>query len=132
MDIKEYLKSYRVALKCAEQYFRDLDALTFVQSPKIDGMPRNGIPHGLELQVEQRERLRNRAEKERKRAFEICDDIERRIYALDNATFRVILQRRYIDGYEWAEVARAVGYSTEHVFRLHRAALSELRKEWEE
>ena len=129
-DIKDYLKSYRRTLKAAEQYLRDLDALTYIQSPKMDGMPRNSSIHGLELQVAQRERLQKRAEKERQRAFEICDDIERRIDAIEDATLRVILQRRYIDGYEWMEVAESVGYSRESVFRLHRKALNELRRDW--
>lgn len=135
-DVKAVLKSYQIALKYAKKAVMDWDEAelnaTTLRSPKMDGMPRVGGVHGLELQVAVVEEKRATAEKERKMAFDVLDKIEAMIDSLDDFEQRNVLRKRYIDGMEWAEVAKETFMSERKVYNVHGRALTELRKRWEE
>lgn len=128
-EIKKYLRSYIPALKYAQECLRDLDAITLLQSPKMDGMPRTQAPHGLESQIGQIDAIRRKAEKARERALAICEDIEDRLDRLEDINSKRLIRLRYIYGFTWAEVAEEMGYSERSIHRLHSKALEEMRRD---
>lgn len=50
------------------------------------------------------------------------------IAKLDDAAQRTILLARYVDCLEWSDVASIAGYSEDHCYRVHRAALASLHR----
>lgn len=129
-DVKKILKSYRPALKYAIRCMEEWDEAEqiSIRSPKMDGMPRTGSTHGLEMQVALIEHVRARAEKERDRAMAILDKVETMIDSLDDSDQRNVLRKRYIDGMEWSEVAIYANLSERAVYYIHGKALTELRR----
>lgn len=129
-DVKAILKSYiparNYAIKCIQEW--DEAEQISVRSPKMDGMPRTGGVHGLEMQVAMIEKARKRAEKERDRAMRILDECEKMIDSLEDFDQRNVLRKRYIDGMEWAEVAIYANMAERTVFYVHGKALNELRR----
>lgn len=123
---KEYLKSYRRAIK------REQDILDEIQRLRLDKMfpsvVNDGMPHGsshsdlsdyaviLDEQIEllKEERL------ERVRCYQ---KIERQIRQMENEDEQEVLRLRYILGLKWEEVAIKMGYSWRQIHRIHSSAL---------
>lgn len=53
-------------------------------------------------------------------------EAERRIDALDSAGQREVMRYRYLNGWEWKEIARRMNYSTDWVKHVHTRALKEM------
>lgn len=127
---KEYLKSYRRAIK------REQDILDEIQRLRLDKMfpsvVNDGMPHGsshsdlsdyaaiLDEQIEllKRERL------ERVRCYQ---KIERQIRQMENEDEQEALRLRYILGMKWEEVAVKMGYSWKQTHRIHSSALKNFK-----
>lgn len=123
---KEYLKSYRRAIK------REQDILDEIQRLRLDKMfpsvVNDGMPHGsshsdlsdyaviLDEQIEllKEERL------EKVRCYQ---KIERQIRQMKNENEQEVLRLRYILGMKWEEVAVKMGYSWRQIHRIHSSAL---------
>lgn len=127
---KEYLKSYRRAIK------REQDILDEIQRLRLDKMfpsvLNDGMPHGsnhsdlsdyaaiLDEQIEflKEERL------ERVRCYQ---KIERQIRQMENEDEQEVLRLRYILGMKWEEVAVKMGYSWKQTHRIHSSALKKFK-----
>lgn len=127
---KEYLKSYRRAIK------REQDILDEIQRLRLDKMfpsvVNDGMPHGsshsdlsdyaaiLDEQIEllKEERL------ERVRCYQ---KIERQIRQMENEDEQEVLRLRYILGMKWEEVAVKMGYSWKQTHRIHSSALQNFK-----
>lgn len=127
---KEYLKSYRRAIK------REQDILDEIQRLRLDKMfpsvVNDGMPHGsihsdlsdyaaiLDEQIEllKEERL------EKVRCYQ---KIERQIRQMENEDEQEVLRLRYILGMKWEEVAVKMDYSWRQIHRIHSAALLNLK-----
>lgn len=127
---KEYLKSYRRAIK------REQDILDEIQSLRLDKMfpsvVNDGMPHGsshsdlsdyaaiLDEQIEllKEERL------EKVRCYQ---KIERQIGQMENEDEQEVLRLRYILGMKWEEVAVKMGYSWKQTHRIHSSALKNFK-----
>lgn len=127
---KEYLKSYRRAIK------REQDILDEIQRLRLDKMfpsvVNDGMPHGsshsdlsdyaaiLDEQIEllKEERL------ERVRCYQ---KIERQIRQMQNEDEQEVLRLRYILGMKWEEVAVKMGYSWKQTHRIHSSALKNFK-----
>ena len=127
---KEYLKSYRRAIK------REQDILDEIQRLRLDKMfpsvVNDGMPHGsshsdlsdyaaiLDEQIDllKEERL------ERVRCYQ---KIERQIRQMENEDEQEVLRLRYILGMKWEEVAVKMDYSWRQIHRIHSAALLNLK-----
>lgn len=123
---KEYLKSYRRAIK------REQDILDEIQRLRLDKMfpsvVNDGMPHGssysdlsdyaaiLDEQIEllKEERL------EKARCYQ---KIERQIRQMENEDEQEVLRLRYILGMKWEEVAVKMDYSWRQIHRIHSSAL---------
>ena len=123
---KEYLKSYRRAVK------REQDILDEIQRLRLDKMfpsvVNDGMPHGsshsdlsdyaaiLDEQIDllKEERL------EKVRCYQ---KIERQISQMENEDEQEVLRLRYILGMKWEEVAVKMDYSWRQIHRIHSSAL---------
>ena len=127
---KEYLKSYRRAIK------REQDILDEIQRLRLDKMfpsvVNDGMPHGsshsdlsdyaaiLDEQIDllKEERL------EKVRCYQ---KIERQISQMENEDEQEVLRLRYILGMNWEEVAVKMGYSWKQTHRIHSSALKNFK-----
>ena len=123
---KEYLKSYRRAVK------REQDILEEIQRLRLDKMfPSvvcDGMPHGsshsdlsdyMAIMDEQIELLKE----ERLEKARCYQRIERQIRQMENEDEREVLRLRYIKGLKWEEVALKMNYSWKWVHKIHGRAL---------
>ena len=116
---KEYLKSYRRAVK------REQDILEEIQRLRLDKMfPSvvcDGMPHGSSHSdlSEQIELLKE----ERLEKAKCYQRIERQIRQMENEDEREVLRLRYIKGLKWEEVALKMNYSWKWVHKIHGRAL---------
>lgn len=127
---KEYLKSYRRAIK------REQDILDEIQRLRLDKMfpsvVNDGMPHGsshsdlsdyaaiLDEQIDllKEERL------EKVRCYQ---KIERQISQMENEDEQEVLRLRYILGMKWEEVAVKMDYSWRQIHRIHSSALKNFK-----
>lgn len=123
---KEYLKSYRRAVK------REQDILEEIQRLRLDKMfpsvVNDGMPHGsshsdlsdyMAIMDEQIELLKE----ERLEKVRCYQRIERQIRQMENEDEREVLRLRYIKGLKWEEVALKMNYSWKWVHKIHGRAL---------
>lgn len=54
-------------------------------------------------------------------------DMEERIKAVENADYRDLLSKRYLEFKPRAEIMSEMGYSKSNIFRLHSAAVDDLK-----
>ncbi len=67
--------------------------------------------------------IENRITRQTKKLKTVTAEIEKAIMSLEDPTLRLIMQRRYIDGRRFHQIARELNYSCRHVERLHGTAL---------
>lgn len=127
---KEYLKSYRRAIK------REQDILDEIQRLRLDKMfpsvLNDGMPHGsshsdlsdyVAILNEQIDLLKE----ERLEKTRCYQKIERQIRQMENEDEQEVLRLRYILGMKWKEVAVKMDYSWRQIHRIHSAALLNLK-----
>lgn len=127
---KEYLKSYRRAVK------REQDILEEIQRLRLDKMfpsvVNDGMPHGsshsdlsdyMAIIDEQIELLKEEC-LEKVRCYQ---RIERQIRQMENEDEQEVLRLRYILGLKWEEVALKMNYSWKQVHRIHSSALKSFK-----
>ena len=127
---KEYLKSYRRAIK------REQDILDEIQRLRLDKMfpsvVNDGMPHGSRhsdlsdyavILDEQIDLLKE----ERLEKIRCYQKIERQIGQMENEDEQEVLRLRYILGMKWEEVAVKMGYSWKQTHRIHSSALKNFK-----
>lgn len=127
---KEYLKSYRRAIK------REQDILDEIQRLRLDKMfpsvVNDGMPHGSShsdlsdyaaILNEQIDLLKE----ERLEKVRCYQKIERQISRMENEDEQEVLRLRYIKGLKWEEVALKMNYSWKQVHRIHSSALKSFK-----
>lgn len=65
------------------------------------------------------------------RLVEITEEIEAIIASVNNGVHRTLLERRYILGQSWEQIAENLGYSPRHIKRLHGQIIEGLEKIYE-
>ena len=127
---KEYLKSYRRAIK------REQDILDEIQRLRLDKMfpsvVNDGMPHGSShsdlsdyaaILDEQIDFLKE----ERLEKAKYYKKIERQISQMENEDEQEVLRLRYILGMKWEEVAVKMGDSWKQTHRIHSSALKNFK-----
>lgn len=123
---KEYLKSYRRAIK------REQDILDEIQRLRLDKMfpsvVNDGMPHGSSysdlsdyaaILNEQIDLLKE----ERLEKVRCYQKIEKQISQMENEDEKEVLRLRYILGMKWEEVSVKMNYSWKWVHKIHGRAL---------
>lgn len=127
---KEYLRSYRKALRREERILDEIQELRM--NKMFPSVVNDGMPHGSERSDlsnyivtldEMTEELKN----ERLERAKLRQRIERDIRALDNEDEQEVLRLRYIKGLKWEKVAVEMGYSWKQTHRIHSSALQNFK-----
>ncbi len=127
---KEYLWGYQREmrqLKRLEEELAELRLSKMCPSVIQDGMPHasgGGDLSGYMVQVDRLERKIQKARYKRIRKFkEIRDRIER----LEDENEKDVLAYRYILGKKWEDIAVKMGYTWQHIHRIHSNALENFK-----
>ena len=130
---KEFLKSYQKAKCDVVRLERQLEELRLNKiSPSVIN---DGMPHGTDIgdlsnyaaQVDKIEREIITARYERIGAYQ---RVQRCIEAVEDGREKALLTYRYLKGESWERVAVSLGYSWQHVHKIHSLALQHLNIEW--
>ena len=127
---KNYLRQYRKHKRKINRIEAEIEE---IRSMKMyPSMNNNGMPHGYgqrdmsDYAVE----LLKKEDKVYQEGIEqvkIYNDISFRINQLEDENEKDVLFYRYIKGYEWWEVAKAMGYSERRIYEIHGDALKKLK-----
>lgn len=123
---KEYLRSYRKALRREERILDEIQELRMNKmfpSAVNDGMPRGSEQSDLSNYIVALDEMIEELKNERLERAKLRQRIERDIRALDNEDEQEVLRLRYIKDLKWEEVALELNYSWAHTHRIHGEAL---------
>ena len=133
MNALEFLKQYRVCMvriRKLEEEIQELDDLMSHITPEMssDRVQSSHPPDKLGQLVAKKVDLETRLMGEIDTALGVMNDIEEVINKVEPVGYQMILQKKYIEGKTWEQVAREVCYDPSWVWVLHRRALAEVDK----
>lgn len=73
-------------------------------------------------------RLQKRLKRKLDELMDERQRIEEYIESIDNATIRMILRLRHINGLKWEQIGRELGYSTQHIKRMYYRHIENMGK----
>ncbi len=128
---KEYLRSYRAAVKREERILEDIQELraskAFPAAISYDGMPKGSNQSDLSDYIETLDRMIESLKAERLEKIKRREKIEKFIKDMQDDNEREVLRLRYIDGKKWEEICIEMGYSWKHIHRIHSNALMNIK-----
>ena len=131
MKIKEYLmQAYRIdqRINSKLEQIASLHDLATKATVTYSDMPRN--PNKGKSKIEDAiikiMELEDEINHDIDRLVDLKTDITHLIKNLDSHEYQIILEQRYLCFKSWEQIAVEMGYSIQHTFRLHDAALTEL------
>ena len=127
---KEYLKSYRRAIKREQDILDEIQRLRLDKMfPSVvnDGMPRGSSHSDLSDYAAILDEQIDLLKEERLEKVRCYQKIERQIRQMENEDEQEVLRLRYILGMKWEEVAVKMDYSWRQIHRIHSAALLYLK-----
>ena len=130
MTAKQYLmQAFRMKKKIEsmQEDILRLEAAATDCSPNLTGMPHNPSPSHSRMADIVCKIIDRKAELEKQLAemAYIRKEIEYNISLLNNPDHRSVLNKRYLEGGEWVDIAMEMGYSERQIYRLHASALDE-------
>lgn len=133
MKIKEYLmQAYRIdqRINSKLEQIASLHDLATKATVTYSDMPRN--PNKGNSRIEDAIikiiELEDEINKDIDKLVDLKTDITHLIKNLYSHEYQIILEQRYLCFKSWEQIAVDMGYSIQHTFRLHDAALTELEK----
>lgn len=97
-------------------------------SAPSDGMPRgSSVSDTVGQAVAKIADLQAEINREIDRLADLRREIEDAIYTVDDPVHQELLERRYIDGDKWEEIAVRMHYSWRNILRKHGKALSAVK-----
>lgn len=132
MDAKEFLsQAYKIDIQINTKLeaLQMLDAQATKATAVLTGMPHspNRGTSSLEATICKIIDLQEEINRDVYRLVSIKEEIKDSIAKIDNTDYRVILEKRYILGKKWEEIAVELGYELRWVHRLHRKALEQIK-----
>lgn len=131
MKIKEYLmQAYRIdqRINSKLEQIASLHDLATKATVTYSDMPSN--PNKGKSKIEDAiikiMELEDEINHDIDRLVDLKTDITHLIKNLDSHEYQIILEQRYLCFKSWEQIAVDMGYSIQHTFRLHDAALTEL------
>lgn len=128
---KEYLRSYRAAVKREERILEDIQELraskAFPAAISYDGMPKGSNQSDLSDYIETLDRMIENLKAERLKKIRRREKIEKLIKDMQDDNEREVLRLRYIDGKKWEEICIEMGYSWRQIHYIHSRALYNLK-----
>lgn len=123
---KEYLKSYRRAVKREQDILEEIQRLRLDKMfPAVvnDGMPRGSSHSDLSEYIAIMDEQIELLKEERLEKVRCYQRIERQIRQMGNEDEQEVLRKYYIDGLKWGEIANNMGYCERQIHRFHSSAL---------
>lgn len=123
---KEYLKSYKKALRREQRILDEIQCLRLDKMfPSIvqDGMPHGSSQEDLSGYAATLDEMIEDLKKERLEKVKIRKKIEQSIRNLEDEDEQEVLRLRYISGLKWEEVAVEMNLTRRRVTQIHGKAL---------
>lgn len=128
---KEFLMSYQRGRQKVKRLERQLTELR-INKMGPSAINNDGMPHGSDMsdlsdyavKLDEIEQEIVKARYERICAFQ---QVQRAIEIMGNEHEKDLLTYRYIGGLKWEEVAVKMGYSWQHIHKIHSKALENLK-----
>lgn len=132
MTAKEYLnQAYRLdqRIRSKQEQISALNDLATSCSASITGMPRNPNKGGSRMAdaVCKIVNLQDSIADDMEKLVELKTEIIATIKAVDCIEYQLILEKRYISGKSWPEIAVDLGYKMRHLYKLHDEALAAVK-----
>ena len=132
MTAKEYLsQAYRLDQRiCSKQeQIAALNELSTSCTATMTGMPHNPNRGNSRMAdaVCRIVDLQNSIAADMRELVELKREIIETINAVENIDYRLILEKRYISGKSWPEIAVDLNYKMRHLYKLHDAALETVK-----
>ena len=131
MTAKEYLgQAYRVDLRirCKMEQVQSLRELAVKASSTLSDMPKgSGYTSKADI-VAKIVDYENEINKEIRKLVKLKEDVTDAINSIPNAEQRTLLELRYLMFNKWEEIAIAMGYGIDNVYKIHKRALKNISK----
>lgn len=131
MTAKEYLgQAYRVdvRIRCKMEQVQSLRELAIKASSTLSDMPKgSGYTSKADI-VAKIIDYENEINKEIKKLVKLKEDVTDAINSIPNAEQRTLLELRYLMFNKWEEIAIAMGYGIDNVYKIHKRALKNISK----
>lgn len=132
MTAKEYLnQAYRLdqRIRSKQEQISALNDLATSCSTSMTGMPRNPNKGGSRMAdaVCKIVDLQDSIAVDMQELVELKAEIIATIKAMDCIEYQLILEKRYISGKSWPEIAVDLGYKMRHLYKLHDEALATVK-----
>ncbi len=133
MKIKEYLmQAYRIdqRINSKLEQIAALHDLATKATVTYSDMPKSPNRSGSKIEdaiIKIRD-LEDEINRDIDKLVDLKTDITHLIKNLDSHEHQIILEQRYLCFKPWEQIAVDMGYSIQHTFRLHDAALTELER----
>lgn len=132
MTAKEYLnQAYRLdqRIRSKQEQISTLNDLATSCSASMTGMPRNPNKGGSRMAdaVCKIVDLQDSIATDMQELVELKAEIIATIKAVDCIEYQLILEKRYISGKSWPEIAVDLGYKMRHLYKLHDEALAAVK-----
>ena len=129
MTTKEYLSQafyLEIKIKSKENQLQYLRAHVVYATPTITDMPKCSASEKsrMEKTLFKILELEDYINKELIRLIGLKKEIESVIKAINNISCETILEMRYLEYLSWSDIATRLNVSQDHVYYLHRKALS--------
>lgn len=131
MKIKEYLRqAYRIdqRINSKLEQIAALHDLATKATVTYSDMPKSPNRSGSKIEdaITKIMDLEDEINRDIDKLVDLKTDITHLIKNLDSHEHQIILEQRYLCFKSWEQIAVDMGYSIQHTFRLHDAALTEL------
>ena len=128
MSTKDYLsQAYRIDQRINSKLAQvmSLRDLLGKATGTLSGAPKSATPnpHSMEDTIAKMVDLENEINEDIDALVDLKAEIMRRIKRVENTDYQTILELRYLCFKRWEEVSVELGYSMQHLFRLHDEAL---------
>ena len=132
MTAKDYLnQAYRLdqRIQSKQEQITSLNDLAASCSAAVSGMPRNPNRGGSRMAdaVCKIIDLENSIAADMETLVMLKAEIVETIKAVDNVEYQLILEKRYISGKSWPEIAVDLGCKMRHLYKLHGEALDAVK-----
>lgn len=135
MTAKEYLQSRSAAIKAQDlnvQVWVDREArlrsMLVNTTARWSELPGGGMHMDLADKLEHLRNVRDTANRQIDRLAEMRSALAYEIQnAVGDGESGVLLALRYVDGFQWMEIAEKMGYCERQIYRMHGEALNQFQ-----
>ena len=130
MTVKEYLsQAYRIdqRINSKLEQVASLRALATKATSTLSDTPPSGSRNvqSMENVIVKIIDLENEINEDIDTLVDLKREITRRVKSIPNAEYQLLLEKRYLCFMPWEKIAVDMGYSIQHIYRLHDWALRE-------